>query len=445
MNQKYPDRIGFNFPLHSLAEIYLSLQNHIHKLPNSLALQRSPIKMGGLVFSASSPPLPTPRMPSHIYTRIRDHLLSTLRTLYTQAECPVEAPGKPDYGDIDILVMGALHDEDENFNADRLALILGAVKHQKTSGSATRHFAVPWPEEEGNEVDGQEEKKYIQLDLHHCTSSSSFTWSLFHQSHGDLWNILGATIRHLGLTPSDTGLYIRIPVIEARNRNAARVLLTTSPSETLRFLGLDEKKYTRKFGSVEELFEYAASCRFFDPGRFDPKRWDGERDLRSNDRRRTKKRAVFRRWVEEYLPGHAADEAVDQVAVKMTREEVAEESMGWFGVREVYEERRRVGIREMGREGMWMRIRKEVGIEGDCVGVVTRGVKREVAGEVEELVDGEGNALQRAYADDDFETVVELVKESRKAIEERQRAYEKEKSTKNLLAKIRKTEIGGRN
>lgn len=411
--------------------------------------------MGGLAFADEQPPLYTPRMPLAVYSHARDHLLSTLRSFYAQAECPIEAPGKTDYGDIDILVAEPLH----LFDPDDISAATKAVKYKKQAGSQTTHFAIPWPKppqkppakdsaadaaptDAAAAADDDDEAKYIQLDLHLC-HASSFQWELFHQAHGDFWNIIGSHVRRLGLTPSNSGLYIRIEEIEARNRNAARVLLTTSPSETLRFLGLDEKRYWRRFESVEDLFAYAATCRFFDPRRYkDPAGAKG--DLKANDRARARKRAVYNLWFEAYLPAHGDDEPVDAVAALMSRAEVVGEAKRWFGVGDEYEERRRRGLQEINREKMWAQIRRESGIAEDSIGAVVRAVKREVAGAEEAEKGAHLTTLQRAYTDSDFDTAVHWVRDNWKEMEEKQRAYEKEKSTMNLLAKLDRMRAEGR-
>lgn len=410
--------------------------------------------MGGQAFADEKPPRYTPRMPLAVYTHTRDQLLSTLRSFYAQAECPIEAPGKTDYGDIDILVAEPLH----VFDLDRISTNIGAVKHKTQAGSPTTHFALPWPKNlppeppspdstsNAGPCHNDSEAKYIQLDLHLCTASS-LQWELFHQAHGDLWNIIGSHIRRLGLTPANSGLYIRIEEIETRNKIAARVLLTTSPSQTLRFLGLDEERYWRRFESVDGLFAYAASCRFFDPRRYaDPERT--KRELKANDRARTRKRPVFRSWFHEYLPAHVNQEPPDAVAATMSRAEVVEEAKGWFGIRDEYDEKRRKGLQEINREKMWTRIRKESGIEEESIGAVVRAVKREVAGVLETAEHEHAmhlTALQRAYAaEDGFDAVVRWVRDHWREMAETQRAYEKEKSTAHLLAKLERLRAEGK-
>lgn len=52
------------------------------------------------------------------------------------------------------------------------------------------NLAIRWP----NQPAGEDEK-YIQLDVHVCDSEKIMQWELFHTAHGDLWNILGSTVR----------------------------------------------------------------------------------------------------------------------------------------------------------------------------------------------------------------------------------------------------------
>lgn len=96
--------------------------------------------MGGSAFSSIDLTLHlhTPRMPSNIYTESRDRLLTILRTFFAQAECPIEAPGKTDHGDIDIMAASPLPDVD--VGSETIARAIGAIRHKKTSGSPDDAF-----------------------------------------------------------------------------------------------------------------------------------------------------------------------------------------------------------------------------------------------------------------------------------------------------------------
>ena len=384
--------------------------------------------MGGGAFAD----LNTPRMPPILYQHARDNALQILRKYYAQAECPIEAPAKIDYGDIDILVTSPLQSPlDDNLLADAL----GAAQHKKTTNSQTTHFAIPYPAdfaETPRRFPEQKEDCFIQLDLHRCSSSEGFTWELFHQAHGDLWNILGGMIRGFGLIVNHAGLYIRLEDVQNLNRDQCRIKLTSSPSETLKFLDLDESEYWKTFHSHDSMFEYAATCRFHDPKRYEGK----HEELKSNDRMRSKKRPVFAKWLEEYLPTH--QENPPGRSVSLSRGEVVEDAKRVFGVAEVYDKKRAKGLRIMGVDKLWSDIRKSLPVEGLSLGVIMRGVKREIVGDALGKETDELDDVQKAYVESRFDEVAEWVCKSWEDLEKRQEAYEKEKSSQHLRDKMKR-------
>jgi hypothetical protein len=92
----------------------------------------------------------------------------------------------------------------------------------------------------------------------------------------------------------------------------SKVQLTTDPADILHFFGMKVDGYWEKpFNSVDELFEYATSCRFFqvqETPEGDPDEAgtiggeEGRKKLKANDRRRMGQREVYRRWINEYIP-----------------------------------------------------------------------------------------------------------------------------------------------
>src|SRR2546423_5920826 len=205
--------------------------------------------MGGSAFADPKNPskaLHTPRMPPHVYRHIRDRALRILRTFYTHAQCPIEAPGKADYGDVDILVASPhVH---ANTDAASIFGALGATHYKMNS--PTTNYALPWPTvEELNEplsgtgtgdqpsahgdhadTNDTEFPRHIQLDLHVCSTPERFEWELFHQAHGDLWSILGGMIRPYGVIVNQVGLYLRLAGVENISKKERTIQLTTSPS-----------------------------------------------------------------------------------------------------------------------------------------------------------------------------------------------------------------------
>ncbi|KAI1360808.1 hypothetical protein F5Y08DRAFT_316550 [Xylaria arbuscula] len=309
--------------------------------------------MGGNAF-----PVFTPRMRPEAYRAIRDLCQKKLRDLFVVVATPIEGPAKADHGDIDVL---AVWNRDELFQTPEQATSSPSLKEQKEaayralganlSKSEQPHtisYAVPWPKEVPIEKAVLEVNKpvYIQVDLHICPSLSNLQWMLFRDGHGDMWNLLGSTIRPFGLTVDGYGLYIRIPEIENDDRKKARVLLSSDSEDVLHFLGLkiDKEFWDKPFDSEQDLFEYAATCRLFwvrsnNPDASLDDNHDSEvGDLDVEDNRvlgadmrkinskvgtRVKQRAVFKRWFKEFLPACRASGRYPSTP-PLTRDEVRE-------------------------------------------------------------------------------------------------------------------------
>lgn len=75
-----------------------------------------------------------------------------------------------------------------------------------------------------------------------CPDVASWKWELFHHAFGDLWNLLGTTIRPFGLTANENGLHVRIEEIEALDRKKSMIFLTKDPWEVCDLLRLDQER-----------------------------------------------------------------------------------------------------------------------------------------------------------------------------------------------------------
>ena len=161
--------------------------------------------------------------------------------------------------------------------------------HARLTGvpGAQYSFAVPYP---------GSPKDYVQVDVHILSSLSALQWQLFTNNHGDIWNLLGSSLRPFGLTANGVGFHVRIPEIEEIDRKKSMVFLTSDPSAVLKFLGLDGERYWRSFETLEEMYGYVKGMRFF--------RRDSyiRETLKPNDRKRVKQRPMYRKFVEEWLP-----------------------------------------------------------------------------------------------------------------------------------------------
>ena len=303
--------------------------------------------MGGKAFSHGSNPLSTPRMPKAIYTLLRDEYVNLLSGLYSSVVSPLDAPGKDAYGDIDILVSNPLRQTNTQILADSLH----AKASFTTPGNPSTSFAVPYP---GSKDD------YVQVDVHECTSAT-FQWEFCTASHGDLWNIIGTSIRAFGLTANNVGLYLRIQEIEDLDKKRSMVFLTSNPDSVLEFLGLDVESYWKPFATVEELYLYAAGMRLFKRERY------VREILKANDRKRMAQRPFYRRFVDEWLP-QQVDLGTEGRELTATRQSVMDEALERYGKRREYEEMLQV----------WRKERAELKAKQQAKESRRAGAKREI-------------------------------------------------------------------
>ena len=230
----------------------------------------------------------------------------------------------------------------------RVAEALGA-KCWVSNGEVTS-FAVRWPEGEEEEVEGEMVdgveggreielaranvimECYVQVDVHVCRDGGLWEWECFHQAYGDLWNILGTTIRGFGLSANDTGLYIRIKEIEKLDRKKSLVFLTRDRGAVLGFLGLDEGLFLRGFETLEEMFLWVVGGRFFERRAFV---WGEGGEVPGKEKKRLRERETYREFVQDWLPKWDGVRNTESV----TREEVCDEALESFAKRVDFEEK----------------------------------------------------------------------------------------------------------
>ncbi|KAL8738865.1 MAG: hypothetical protein Q9181_000392 [Wetmoreana brouardii] len=264
-------------------------------------------------------------MPPALYFSLRNHLLAQVADFFVNVASPSEAPEKTSFGDIDLIVA---EPKMTPFSIETLAEVFNAERTIASKPSC--YLAIPYP--------GLEES-FVQVDVHIC-EAENFAWEVFHQSHGDLWNLLGSSIRPFGLTANDTGLHLRIPEIERLDRKRSMVFLTADPDSVLDFLHLNKARLSQSFGTVTAMFEFACTNRLFRSEAY------VKSDLKANDRKRMAQRDLYRRFVDDFVP-NTPTKVDEEDSMKMsTREEVFEEALERFGKRFDYESR----VREWRKE-----------------------------------------------------------------------------------------------
>ncbi|KAK3362832.1 hypothetical protein B0T25DRAFT_446048 [Lasiosphaeria hispida] len=358
--------------------------------------------MGGSAFG-SGPNAPyTPRMAPAVYRQVRGLCHAALRELFVFVATPIEGPEKRDHGDLDVLVAVekrvAFPSTPDDVIPRPPHLLIEAIKKALHADHAiitntSANLAIPWPEHlshhdqtdgkaYGPDLHGTEEGKessrarHIQVDVRICSGLDQLCWGLFKHAHGDIWNLLGSTIRPLGLTVDEDALWIRIPEIEKFDRKRAKVQLTNDPVEVIHFLGLAVEGYwSEPFASVEELFGYVTTCRLFwvqkesgehgngnGPSVGVGGREEGREKLKSNDRRRMKGRPIYERWINKLIPQLQAEGrfVCPGTALHDLRATVRDEAFDRFLVEGEYRERLRLWRVQKSEEGMKGLIKEQV-------------------------------------------------------------------------------------
>jgi len=164
-----------------------------------------------------------------------------------------------------------------------------------------------------------------------------------------------------------------------RRKNSA-VFLTSDTSAILDFLGLDRQTYWRRFGSVEEMFRYCASCRFFAARRRETaegEEGEGEGDGEEKVTHRTRhnsKRPLLRKWREEFVPGARESGEFDRHVP--SREDVREEAFVlWPEARGRYDEKLREFRMARWEEEVVRLIAEEVPVEVGTQGLRGAAIK----------------------------------------------------------------------
>ena len=241
------------------------------------------------------------------------------------------APAKASHGDIDILICEPL-----THPPPSTAALEGLLNSKRSLSTAGRSFATPHP---------TISDAYVQVDTRVCPDVEAWRWHLFHHAFGDLWNLLGTTIRQFGLTANEKGLHVRIEEIEALDRKKSMIFLTQDPREVCVLLGLEQERLGidedgvvrggdgtdgRGFRNMEEMYEFVTQSRFFRRNSYI------RHTLKANDRKRMAQRDGYSAFVDDWLSAYTGSGGEDP---ELTRASVWEEVIEKYNIEKVYEER----------------------------------------------------------------------------------------------------------
>lgn len=140
--------------------------------------------------------------------------------------------------------------------------------------------------------------KNFQVDLI-VTAREHMGSSMFYFSYNDFGNLIGRIGHKLGIKIGHKGISI---VVRHKDRNdhiLREIFLTNDTSVALDILGLDRARYIAGFDTLEDIFKYVSSSKYFDPEIFSLEHRSAVSRIRD------KKRATysaFLKWVQTETP-----------------------------------------------------------------------------------------------------------------------------------------------
>lgn len=143
------------------------------------------------------------------------------------------------------------------------------------------------------------EYKELQIDLIHVPAES-FNYALAYFKFSDLGNLIGRIAHRFGLKHGHLGLFLPIRD-ESNNDNViGEVLITRNYSDALMFFDLDPNRFHRAFDTLEEIYEFVLTSKWFHPDSYDLA------ELSHMHRTRDKKRTTYQGFL-EYIKGYSGN------------------------------------------------------------------------------------------------------------------------------------------
>lgn len=330
--------------------------------------------MGGNVFMHSAaeghPSLKTPRMDPKTYQSLKEQYTQLLWTSLPNSRSiatAIEAPEKPDYGDVDIVVIS-----DHDVDWATVAAEVGAVAWVNRGtddkpncslavhidGSRSIHPPVKYIQTSENhplqlkpskEVD---DKDYAQIDVVKIGSALE-DWTSFYSSYGDLAGMLGRIVTNFGFDVTEMGLRLRLKEWDDSSleewehfkprKDEGKMMISTNPDKVMEFFGLNVKRYREGFQTREEIFQWLSESELACHDCL-----ERERTVAPTREEKKMDRSMFNEFLKVWLPAHLkarkaassnkenAPEEASRTSTSKLREQYLEAAFSRFGKEKEY-------------------------------------------------------------------------------------------------------------
>ena len=266
------------------------------------------------------------------------------------------------------MLVSGLKDYSNAYRVDRvIANHLNAIDYY--SAGRVTYFALKLEQADSDEDDSSRKTTYVQLDVH-PVRKERLAWTNFHNTYGDVFNILNSFARSLGFVFEDTGLWVRIPEIgEAGLKQLSMIFLNLDPVSMMTFFDLDVARYQAGFLSLETLFEWIYQNRFF----FNPKAAGCRFQFHRLDRKLVYTRPMIKKFHEHFLPGRG----LGFQQTKMDRQAALDHALDVFQCRDRYDAALTKFDHEQSEKDLFeVKLPQRVPLKGEQFNEFVRAVKR---------------------------------------------------------------------
>ena len=129
----------------------------------------------------------------------------------------------------------------------------------------------------------------FQIDLIVC-DHDNYETSYNYFSYNDLGNLIGRIAHKMGLKYGHHGL--SYPIKLSDSESLGDVIISTNQNEILSFFGYSYKRFTQGFNTLEDIFNFVVSSRYFNKDIFDFE------ELNHTNRTRNRKRKTYCEFLE---------------------------------------------------------------------------------------------------------------------------------------------------
>lgn len=233
--------------------------------------------MGGLALKNLT--IPTRRYERAEFDIISVELLDTLRQTFKRVAMPLFYKNKKSFGDADLIVSM------EGFNGNIRDYITETFKPTEIFHNGNCYSF---------------DYKDLQVDLI-TLAPEHFDSNEMYLSYNDLGNFIGRIAQGFGLKYGQEGLWYEHYFKGTNLGSSKPIIISKNYKEIYEFLGLSYERWEQGFDELEDIFEYIATCKYFNWERFQLK------SLNKINRERNLKRKSYMSFL-EWIDNNVADD-----------------------------------------------------------------------------------------------------------------------------------------